>query len=118
MSYVSSAGKRLASLNGAFGVIDPQDVEIARGDLVSILYQAARNDVEYIFDDSISSLTDAADGVTVTSERSARLVGRAGHACRRRWLLPVAAVRPGEQPRPGRGLRPGQRAARRRRRPW
>src|ERR1700722_11016042 len=68
MSYVNSAGKRLASLNGAFGVIGPQDVEIVRGDLVSILYQAARNDVEYIFDDSISGLTDAADGVTVTFE--------------------------------------------------
>ena len=71
MSYVSSAGKRLASLNGAFGVIDPQDVEIVRGDMVSILYEATRNDVEYIFDDSISSLTDAPDGVTVTFERSA-----------------------------------------------
>jgi 2-polyprenyl-6-methoxyphenol hydroxylase-like FAD-dependent oxidoreductase len=71
MSYVSSAGKRLASLNGAFGVIDPQDVEIVRGDLVSILYEATRNDVEYIFDDSVSALTDGPDGVTVTFERSA-----------------------------------------------
>ncbi len=70
-SYVNSAGKRLASLNGAFGVIDARDVEIVRGDLVSILYEAARNDVEYIFDDSISSLTENADGVTVTFERSA-----------------------------------------------
>ena len=71
MSYVSSAGKRLASLYGAFGVIDPQDLEIVRGDLVSILYESARNDVEYIFGDSISSLTDAADGIAVTFERSA-----------------------------------------------
>jgi 2-polyprenyl-6-methoxyphenol hydroxylase-like FAD-dependent oxidoreductase len=71
MSYVSSTGKRLASLNGAFGVIDPQDVEIVRGDLVSILYEATRNDVEYIFDDSVSGLTDGPDGVTVTFERSA-----------------------------------------------
>src|SRR5580658_584760 len=71
MSYVSSAGKRLASLDGAFGVIDPEDVEIVRGDLVSILYEAARNDVEFIFDDSISSLTDTTEGVTVTFERSA-----------------------------------------------
>jgi len=46
MSYVNSAGKRLASLDGAFGVIDPDDVEIVRGDLVSILHEAARNDVE------------------------------------------------------------------------
>ena len=70
-SYVNSAGKRLASLNGAFGVIDARDIEIVRGDLVSILYEAARNDVEYIFDDSISSLTENPDGVTVTFERSA-----------------------------------------------
>ena len=71
MSYVSSTGKRLASVDGAFGVIDPEDVEIIRGDLVSILYEAAGSDVEYIFDDSISSLTEGADGVTVTFERSA-----------------------------------------------
>ena len=71
MSYVSSTGKRLASVDGAFGVIDPEDVEIIRGDLVSILYEAAGSDVEYIFDDSVSSLTDTADGVTVTFERSA-----------------------------------------------
>ena len=71
MSYVSSTGKRLASVDGAFGVIDPEDVEIIRGDLVSILYEAAGSDVEYIFDDSVSSLTEGADGVTVTFERSA-----------------------------------------------
>ena len=71
MSYVSSGGKRLASLDGAFGVVDPHDLEIVRGDLVRILHEAARDDVEYIFDDSISSLADTADGVTVTFERSA-----------------------------------------------
>ncbi len=71
MSYVSSAGKRLASLDGAFGVVDPHDLEIVRGDLVRILHEAARDEVEYIFDDSVASLTDTADGVTVTFERSA-----------------------------------------------
>ena len=71
MSYVNSAGKRVASLDGAFGVIDPADIEIVRGDLVSILHEAARSDVEYIFDDSVSGLTETADGVTVTFERSA-----------------------------------------------
>ena len=71
MSYVNAAGKRLASVNGAFGVIDPEDVEIIRGDLVSILHEAVGNDVEYLYDDSVSSLADAADGVTVTFERSA-----------------------------------------------
>jgi 2-polyprenyl-6-methoxyphenol hydroxylase-like FAD-dependent oxidoreductase len=71
MSYVNSAGKRLASLDGAFGIVDPGDVEIVRGDLVNILYEATRNDVEYIFDDSITGLTDTGDGVAVTFERSA-----------------------------------------------
>lgn len=71
MSYVSSTGKRLASVNGAFGVINPEDVEIVRGDLVDILYGVTRNEVEHIFDDAISGLTEEADGVTVTFERSA-----------------------------------------------
>ncbi len=70
MSYVDSTGKRLASLNAAFGVVDPQDVEIVRGDLVNILYDAVKDEVEYIFDDSISTLTDGPEGVTVTFERS------------------------------------------------
>jgi 2-polyprenyl-6-methoxyphenol hydroxylase-like FAD-dependent oxidoreductase len=71
MSYVNSAGKRLASLDGAFGVVDPGDVEIIRGDLVRILHEAAGDGVEYIFGDSIADLADGPDGVTVTFERSA-----------------------------------------------
>jgi 2-polyprenyl-6-methoxyphenol hydroxylase-like FAD-dependent oxidoreductase len=70
MSYVDAAGNRLASVDGAFGVIDRQDVEIVRGDLVNILHDVAKDGVEYIFDDSITSLTDDPDGVTVTFERS------------------------------------------------
>lgn len=70
MSYVNSAGKQLASMNAAFGVIDAEDVEIVRGDLVSILYQATRDDVEYIFDDSITGISEHADAVEVTFQRS------------------------------------------------
>jgi 2-polyprenyl-6-methoxyphenol hydroxylase-like FAD-dependent oxidoreductase len=70
MSYVSSAGKRLASMNAAFGVIDDQDVEIIRGDLTRILHEAAGNDVEYIFDDSITGISENADAVDVTFERA------------------------------------------------
>lgn len=71
MSYVNARGARLASLDGAFGVIDPQDVEIVRGDLVRILYDTVRDGTEVIFDDSIASLTQDQDGVSVTFERSA-----------------------------------------------
>jgi 2-polyprenyl-6-methoxyphenol hydroxylase-like FAD-dependent oxidoreductase len=56
MTYVCSTGKPVASMNGAFGAVGPDDVEIVRGDLTSILYEATRNDVEYIFDDSITDL--------------------------------------------------------------
>ena len=70
MSYVSSAGKRLASMNAAFGVIDDQDVEIIRGDLTRILHEAAGDDVEYIFDDSITGISENPDTVEVTFERA------------------------------------------------
>jgi 2-polyprenyl-6-methoxyphenol hydroxylase-like FAD-dependent oxidoreductase len=70
MSYVNAAGKRLASMNAAFGVIDEADVEIVRGDLARILYEATRDDVEYIFDDSITGISEHADAVEVTFERA------------------------------------------------
>ena len=69
MSYVSSTGKRLASLNAAFGVIDATDVEIVRRDLAGILHQAT-SDVEYIFGDSITGICEHADTVEVTFERA------------------------------------------------
>ena len=46
------------------------DVEILRGDLGRILYQATRDTTEYIFGDSITSLDERADGVRVCFERS------------------------------------------------
>ncbi|HLN70379.1 MAG TPA: FAD-dependent monooxygenase [Streptosporangiaceae bacterium] len=69
MSYVSSTGKRLASLNAAFGVIGATDVEIIRGDLARILHQAT-SDVEYIFGDSITGICEHADTVEITFERA------------------------------------------------
>ncbi|MEU8975739.1 FAD-dependent monooxygenase [Streptomyces monashensis] len=47
------------------------DVEIFRGDLSRILYERTRDRVEYVFGDSITSLTETADEVHVTFERSA-----------------------------------------------
>ncbi len=42
------------------------ELEIMRGDLANILYEATRQNVNYIFDDSITALTEHADGVTVS----------------------------------------------------
>jgi 2-polyprenyl-6-methoxyphenol hydroxylase-like FAD-dependent oxidoreductase len=47
------------------------DVEILRGDLGRILYEATREDTEYLFGDSVTSLDQRADGVHVTFSRAA-----------------------------------------------
>lgn len=45
------------------------DLEILRGDLAAILYRRTAQRCEYLFGDSISRLTQTADGVQVTFER-------------------------------------------------
>jgi 2-polyprenyl-6-methoxyphenol hydroxylase-like FAD-dependent oxidoreductase len=48
--------------------ISERHVEIMRGELASILYDATRDDVEYVFGDSIRALRQGGDGVEVTFE--------------------------------------------------
>jgi len=43
-----------------------QELEILRGDLVSMLYEASRDNADYRFNDYITGLTQDADGVDVT----------------------------------------------------
>lgn len=74
MVSVDSAGRRLASMSPELfgdsgGAI--AEIEILRGDLVRILYEATRDHVECIFGDSITELTDGEDGVTVRFEQDA-----------------------------------------------
>ncbi|MCI3277713.1 FAD-dependent monooxygenase [Streptomyces cylindrosporus] len=45
------------------------DVEIFRGELARIMYERTRDRVEYVFGDSIATLTDTGDGVDVTFEK-------------------------------------------------
>ncbi|MFF3640704.1 FAD-dependent monooxygenase [Streptomyces sp. NPDC002564] len=47
------------------------DVEIFRGELSRILYERTAQDVEYVFGDSIASLTEDSEGIDVTFERGA-----------------------------------------------
>ncbi|WP_405869125.1 FAD-dependent monooxygenase [Streptomyces sp. NBC_00005] len=47
------------------------DVEIFRGDLAQIMYERTKDSVEYVFGDSITSLTDTSQGMDVTFERGA-----------------------------------------------
>lgn len=44
-------------------------VEIMRGELASILYEVSRGDARYLFEDSITTLVEEPDGVTVTFQR-------------------------------------------------
>lgn len=72
MAYVDADGRRLAGmpadlLGDSGGAI--AELEILRGDLVRILYQATRDQVEYRFDDAITELAQGEDGVKVGFQR-------------------------------------------------
>ncbi|MFC4529911.1 FAD-dependent monooxygenase [Sphaerisporangium dianthi] len=66
---VDAGGRRLAVMPGEF---TGGDVEIRRGDLSRLLYdRSSAAGCEYVFGDSLTSLTETADGVHVTFERGA-----------------------------------------------
>ena len=73
MAYVDARGRTRARLPvaafGGEGIV--ADLEIQRGDLARLLYEATRDHVEYVFDDSIETLAQDADGVRLTFDRSA-----------------------------------------------
>ena len=65
MFYVNARGKKTTRMPAA---AFSGELEIMRGDLAQILYEATRNDAEYIFGDSIAALDDKGDRVTVRFE--------------------------------------------------
>ncbi|MGW2204360.1 FAD-dependent monooxygenase [Streptomyces sp. NPDC001774] len=72
-SYVDAKGRTVGQMPAEiFGGRVEQDDEIMRGDLARILYERTREDVEYLFGDSIAALDDDGDGVDVTFESGAR----------------------------------------------
>ncbi|MDT0268464.1 FAD-dependent monooxygenase [Streptomyces sp. DSM 44915] len=48
------------------GGVEGHDVEVPRGELADILYDTVRDEVEFVFDDSIAALTEHEHGVDVT----------------------------------------------------
>ena len=68
LTFVDESGATRASLPGWF---TGGDVEILRGDLSRILFDATCASTEYVFGDSIATLTQTPDGVDVTFERGA-----------------------------------------------
>ena len=67
-TYVNQDGRPLAQMPTA---IFAGDVEILRGDLGRILYEATTDGTEYLFGDSITSLRQDSDGVQVTFAHAA-----------------------------------------------
>jgi 2-polyprenyl-6-methoxyphenol hydroxylase-like FAD-dependent oxidoreductase len=67
-TYVDEDGRPVAEMPAG---IFAGDVEILRGDLGRILYEATRDGTEYVFGDSITSLRQDAGGVHVTFARAA-----------------------------------------------
>src|SRR4029453_11029717 len=66
-------GKRAVDVNMdqlTAGVSD-RHVEVMRGELASILYEASREGVEYVFGDTIRTIEETPDAVEVTFERTA-----------------------------------------------
>lgn len=51
------------------GPVNSPDIELLRDDLVELLYGATQPSVEYLFDDSISTLQDDGDSVRVNPDR-------------------------------------------------
>ncbi|MEV0581478.1 FAD-dependent monooxygenase [Nonomuraea sp. NPDC050310] len=68
MTYVDARGKRLVDSPAD---LFSGDVEILRGDLAGLLHERTKPFTEYVFGDSITSLTEDATGVHVTFERGA-----------------------------------------------
>ncbi|MEU8157369.1 FAD-dependent monooxygenase [Micromonospora sp. NPDC048986] len=83
MSFVDTRGRSVARIDmrAIQGRAASTEVEIMRGDLAAILHETTQDDVEYIFDDSIRTLDQDDDGVTVTF----------AHAPTRRFDLVVGA---------------------------
>ncbi|MBB4929735.1 2-polyprenyl-6-methoxyphenol hydroxylase-like FAD-dependent oxidoreductase [Lipingzhangella halophila] len=72
LSTVDGSGRTRAEAAMAdfTGEGSENDIELMRGHLSAVLYQATEGDVEYVFGDSIASMREDGDGVHVTFEHA------------------------------------------------
>jgi 2-polyprenyl-6-methoxyphenol hydroxylase-like FAD-dependent oxidoreductase len=68
LTFLDADGGEVASVSphSVTGGVAGQDLEVRRGDLTSALLAAVRDDVEFLFDDSIDTLHQSGHGVDVT----------------------------------------------------
>ncbi|MFD7234023.1 FAD-dependent monooxygenase [Streptomyces syringium] len=67
-TFLNAAGSKVASVtpSAVAGSVEGQDLEVRRGDLTAALHAMVRDDVEFLFGDSIDTLDQAGQGVDVT----------------------------------------------------
>ncbi|WP_262704179.1 MULTISPECIES: FAD-dependent monooxygenase [Streptomyces] len=67
-TFLNADGSEVASVDAhaVAGSVEGQDLEVRRGDLAAILYGEVRDDVEFLFNDSIDTLDQSGQGVDVT----------------------------------------------------
>ncbi|WP_033294621.1 FAD-dependent monooxygenase [Amycolatopsis jejuensis] len=68
ITFLDAGGAQLAQIEPEelTGGVAGQDIELRRGDLTDLLYGAVRDEAEFRFGDSITTLDDHGDGVDVT----------------------------------------------------
>ncbi|MFS8201524.1 FAD-dependent monooxygenase [Streptomyces sp. CWNU-52B] len=94
-TFLDAAGGEVASVSpsAVAGGVEGQDLEVRRGDLATALHGAIRDDVEFLFDDSIDTLDQSEHEVDVTFHSGRRrtfdlVVGADGmHSHTRRSLF-------------------------------
>ncbi|MDJ1132060.1 FAD-dependent monooxygenase [Streptomyces iconiensis] len=94
LTFLDGDGSEVASISphSVTGGVAGQDLEVRRGDLTDALHSAVRDDVEFLFNDSIDTLDQSEHGVDVTfrggSERTFDMVfGADGMHSRTREFL-------------------------------
>jgi 2-polyprenyl-6-methoxyphenol hydroxylase-like FAD-dependent oxidoreductase len=94
MTFLDPDGGEIAAVapHALAGSVAGRDLEVPRGDLTAILYDAVRDDVEFRFDDSIDTLEQSDHGVDVTFRGGGRrtfdaVVGADGMHSHTRTLL-------------------------------
>ncbi|MFI6499856.1 FAD-dependent monooxygenase [Nonomuraea typhae] len=94
LTFLDGDGDEVASIHphNVTGGVTGRDLEVRRGDLTDALYAAVRDDVEFLFDESIDTLDQSGHGVDVIfsggGERTFDLVvGAEGMHSRTREML-------------------------------
>lgn len=71
ITFLDGDGGHVASLSphAVAGSVEGHDLEVRRGDLADALHTAVRDEVEFLFDDSVDALDQSGHGVDVTFRR-------------------------------------------------